>query len=141
MFQVSPSSSSVARSFAAGRRLVIFVAPASLVSTAREAVPAPKRHYDLIEGDASKTLRLFVEQSGVEIVYVVTKVRGVQTNAVRGEFAAREVLHRMLAGTALLLVEDAKTGAITVGRNRLPEPESGSRSLDPKPKGRPTPPQ
>jgi hypothetical protein len=53
---------------------------------------------------------------------------------------AREALHRMLAGTVLMLVEDAKTGAITVGRNHLPELESGSRSLDPKPKGRPAPP-
>jgi iron complex outermembrane receptor protein len=135
-----PFSSNVARSFTAGRQLAIFVALAALVSAAREAAPATKRYYDLAEGDASKTLRLFVEQSGVEIVYVVTKVRGVQTNAVRGELAAREVLHRMLAGTVLMLVEDAKTAAITVVRNQLPEPESDSRSLDPKPNGQPTPP-
>jgi hypothetical protein len=132
-----PFSSHVARSFAAGRRLALFVALATLVAAAREAAPAPKRYYDLAEGDASRTLRFFVEQSGVEIVYVVTKVRGVQTNAVQGELAAREVLHRMLAGTALMFVEDAKTAAITVVRNPPPEPESGSRNLKVRPKSQP----
>jgi hypothetical protein len=114
----------VCRSVDALRRTVVLLVLAALAAIARGAASTALRNYDLAEGDAAKTLRLFVEQSGEEVVYVVTKVRGVQTKAVRGEFAAREVLRRMLAGTGLVFVEDAPSGALMVSRENFSEPEA-----------------
>ncbi|HUR59917.1 MAG TPA: TonB-dependent receptor plug domain-containing protein [Opitutaceae bacterium] len=106
----------VCRSVDRFRRLVILLVLAALVPVARAATPAGRRSYQLAGGDAATTLRQFVEQSGEQVVYLVPKVRGVTTNPVTGEFTAREVLERMLAHTALIIVEDQKTGALLVQR-------------------------
>jgi len=76
-----------------------------------------KKSYSLPAGDAAATLKQFVEQSGEQIVYVVDSVRGVQTKAVSGQLSAREALDQMLAETGLHIVQDQKTGALTVTRN------------------------
>jgi iron complex outermembrane receptor protein len=75
-----------------------------------------RKNYDLAAGDAAETLPQFVRQSGEEIVYMVDRVRGVRTNAVRGEFSSHSALEQMLAGTELKAVADARSGAITVQR-------------------------
>lgn len=107
---------SVCRSVDRFRRLVILLTLAALLPAGRAAAPAGKRSYQLAGGDAATTLRQFVEQSGEQIVYLVPRVRGVTTNPVTGEFTAREVLERMLANTALVIVQDEKTGALLVQR-------------------------
>lgn len=78
------------------------------------AADLAKKSYQLPAGDAAVTLKRFSEQSGEQIVYPVDSVRGVQTNAVSGELTAREALGRMLAGTALVTVQDEKTQALAV---------------------------
>lgn len=98
------------------RRLVLLLALAAFVSVAGAAEVVAKRTYALAAGDAAATLRQFAEQSGEQVVYVVTKVRGVTTNAVRGRFTAREALEQMLARTGLAIVEDSKSGAWLVQR-------------------------
>jgi outer membrane receptor protein involved in Fe transport len=80
------------------------------------AEPVRKR-FRLPGGDAAVTLKRFVDQSGEQVVYLVNSVRGVKTRAVRGEFTAREALNRMLEGTTLAAVQDARTGALSVSRN------------------------
>jgi outer membrane receptor protein involved in Fe transport len=65
-------------------------------------------------GDAAETLRSFSKQSGEQIIFPVEQVRGVKTRAVQGQWTPREALDQMLAGTSLVAVEDAKTGALTV---------------------------
>ncbi len=79
-----------------------------------DSAPELKKMYSLPAGDAAATLKIFVEQSGDQIVYPADQVQGVQTNAVSGEFTAREVLGRMLAGTSLVVVQDEKTGAFAL---------------------------
>jgi len=96
------------------RRFVILTVIATLVSSGR-AAPG-KRVYDIEAGDAVQTLRQFVHQSGEQVIYVVPKVRGVRTNPVRGEYTVREVLQRLLDRTALIVVEDEKTGALIINR-------------------------
>lgn len=98
------------------RRVVILLVLAALLPAVRAATAAVKRHYQLAGGDAATTLRQFVEQSGEQVIYVVPKVRGVKTHSVQGEFTAREVLDRMLANTALIVVKDEKTGALLINR-------------------------
>ena len=131
----------VCRSVNTLRRAIFLLVLAALTSASRGAAPSPVRLYALTEGEASQTLGQFVEQSGEQIVYVVTKVRGVRTNSVRGEYTAREAINKMLTNTALIALQDAKTGALSV-RRVTPEdsaPKSTSESLPP-PATPPTPP-
>lgn len=72
--------------------------------------------YDIPAGEAATTLKQAAKQGGVEIVFPAATVQGVRTVAVKGDFTAREALNRLLAGTELVLVQDEKTGALTVQR-------------------------
>lgn len=82
---------------------------------------ASKKNYDLPAGDATKTLKLFTEQSGEQIVYPVEEVRGVRTNSVRGEYTAREALDAMLARSTLVAVQDPVNGALAVKKKTEPK--------------------
>ncbi len=86
------------------------------------AAAASKQNYDLPAGDAAKTLKLFSEQSGEQIVYPVEEVRGVKTNTVRGEFTAREALDAMLAHSGLVAVQDEGNGALAVKKETENKP-------------------
>ena len=52
---------------------------------------------------------------------MMEKVKGERTNAVTGDYAAREALERMLEGTALSATRDPATGAFVVSRRRTAE--------------------
>ncbi|MCB1104648.1 MAG: TonB-dependent receptor [Opitutaceae bacterium] len=92
-----------------------------LLSAGLACAAAVKKKYDLPGADAAQTLKAFSDQSGEQIVYPVERVKGVQTNAIKGEFTAREALDLMLAGTGLSVVQDDRTGAFTVRRNDPPQ--------------------
>ena len=64
------------------------------LSGARAADPGTKS-FNIPSGDAATTLRLFVEQSGEQIVFLVDHVRGVTTNAVSGEYTPRGALEQI----------------------------------------------
>lgn len=80
-----------------------------------------RKSYDLPRGDAGDTLKRFAAESDRQVIYLVDLVRGVATNAVRGEFTAREALRRMIADTVLVVAEDETTGALMIHR---PSPAS-----------------
>lgn len=80
------------------------------------------RRFALPAAAAEATLEAFSEQADVQIVYLVEDVRGVVTNAVQGEFAVRETLEHMVAGTALRVQRDEKTGAFVIKRDRQSPP-------------------
>lgn len=81
---------------------------------------APKASFRVPAGDAASTLRQFSQQASAPIIYPIDTVRGVTTNPVQGEFTARTALDRMVAGTGLIVAQDASTGALTVGRGAPP---------------------
>lgn len=91
-----------------------------------------KRSFDLPAGDAAKTLRSFSEQSGEQIIFPVEQVRGVRTQAVKGQLSTREALDQMLAGTALVAEEDKVTGAFAVRKGvadpNAPRPASNANA-------------
>lgn len=74
--------------------------------------------------DADAALRAFSRQAGVELVYSIDKVAGVETRAIDGDYSPFDALRRMLAGTPLLAVQDPATGALAVNR-RAEAPASG----------------
>ncbi len=103
------------------------------------AAEAPRKNYDLPGGDAAATLKRFAADSGEQIVFMIDTVRGVKTNAVKGEFTAREVLERMVSNTGLVVVRDDKTGALMINRvvtngrqspDAMPPPQT--RAAEPK---------
>ncbi len=103
---------------------------ALLLLPARAAEPT--KPYDLPAGDAAAMLKQFSEVSGRETLFAASTVRGIQTHAVKGELTADEALARMLDGTGLTAVPDAKTGAFAVKGAVLPNgqraaPRIGSR--------------
>jgi len=104
------------------------------------AAPAEKRTFNLPRGDAAVTLKQFASAAGTPIVYLVDRVRGAATNAVSGEFAPRDALERMLAGSALEAAQDAATGALVVSRKHVaeiaPRPGEVGPVSDPQPQPR-----
>lgn len=80
------------------------------------AADAAPKAFDIPEGDAAVTLKMFVQQSGEQILYPADQVRAVTTHAIRGDFSARAALALMLDRTELVTTQDEKTGAFAVRR-------------------------
>jgi iron complex outermembrane recepter protein len=123
------------------RRVVLLSA---LASAAFASANSAERRFDIPAGDASVSLKLFVEQSGEQLVYLVDHVRGIRTNAVHGTLAARQALAEMLRGTPLRVYEDERSSALVVTRGaerrvRLPTQVASKTSRTP-PEGSATPP-
>lgn len=91
---------------------------------------ARRKHFSIEAGDASVSLVRFVEQSGVQLIYLVDQVRGVKTHAVHGEYDSRDAIERMVAKTALLLLEDRESGALMVQRRDNPQPPDLAKNHD-----------
>lgn len=72
------------------------------------------KRYNVPAGSAATTLKQFSEQSGEQIVYPTDLLRDVQTRAVSGELSARAALEQMLEGSGFVVVQDERTGALTI---------------------------
>lgn len=92
--------------------LVLLTLSLSIASAAEAA----KINFNVPAGEAGKTLKQFAAQAKREILFPTQRLDGVKTNAVQGELTVREGLDRLLAGTDLKTIEDAKTGAFVVQR-------------------------
>jgi outer membrane receptor for ferric coprogen and ferric-rhodotorulic acid len=113
--------------------LVLALAGAALLHAAEEAA---RKTFFLPVGSAEQTLKQFAEQAGRGVVFVVTAVKDVRTNAVQGELAPADALRQMLAGTPLVAEEDAKTGAFAV-RKGAADPNGGRAARSNPPSRRP----
>lgn len=119
------------------RRLVAFAACLLGVVAATRAADAPKKTFAIAAGDAETTLRHFSQQAGVQFIFDSDKVSGVRTAELRGEYAPREALDRMLSGTGLVAVQNEKTGALTLTEKADPRknapraaPTAGDRPVE-----------
>ncbi|MBI2813662.1 MAG: TonB-dependent receptor [Opitutae bacterium] len=72
--------------------------------------------FNVPAGEAIATLKRAAQQAGLEIMFPAELVRGVTTNAVKGDLVPDEAFARMTAGTGIKVVQDEKTGALTVSR-------------------------
>ena len=91
--------------------------------------PAPAAvRLELRAGPAAETLRRFAEASGLEIAFLADDVRGIETPALRTELPPRAALDRLLLGTGLVVIADARTGALLVSR-RAPARPPGRAGL------------
>lgn len=85
-----------------------------------------RRKFDIPAGEADPALRRFASQAGRTVLYSGEAVAGENTAAVRGEYAPREALTRLLAPTRLLARHDERTGAISISRAESPVAEAPS---------------
>lgn len=76
--------------------------------------------FDVPAGAAGRTLRLFAQQSGREIVFSAESIGATTTNAVRGELTPRDALDRVVAGTGLAIGVDEKSGLFSVSKEAAP---------------------
>jgi iron complex outermembrane receptor protein len=83
-----------------------------------DAAEGARRSFALASGRAEETLETFSEQAGVQLVFLLEDVRGAATNPVHGDFAIREALDQLIAGTGLGVKQDGKTGAFVIKRER-----------------------
>ena len=131
-----PLSSSVSFPSARSAWRQILVAGCLILATAAaSAASAAKHAFDLGGDTADRSIKLFSDQSGQQVIVPSTVVAGVRTNAVKGDYTAREALDRLLAGTGLVAAQDEKTGAFAVKKS--PPPGVGS----PTPSGAPAQPR
>ena len=100
-------------------RLVLCVTLSVLAGPAVAADSSEKRFFDLPSAPAAISLKQFISQSGVQLLYVPGEVDEVVTNAVKGRYTASEAVNRLLADTGLVAVE-TRNGAIAVNRVPLP---------------------
>ena len=90
--------------------------------TGAEAV---RRPFALAAGGAEATLEAFSVQADAPVVFPLREVRGVTTNPVHGDFAPREALQRLVAGTGLEVKQNEDTGTFVVRRERPALPPQG----------------
>jgi hypothetical protein len=86
-----------------------------------------RRLYVVPAEDAVVALHKFVEQSGVQVIYLGEQVRGVKTNPVNAHCTAREAVEHMFARTKLSVVEDRETGALMIQRKPAAAPKDSPR--------------
>jgi iron complex outermembrane receptor protein len=93
----------------------------------------PTKSYSIPAGPAETTLKSFADQSGRSVIFSGEKVRGIQTNEVKGELTAEGALDRLLAGTKLSAVPEKSTGGFAVRREasvEIAEKNASSRPGD-----------
>lgn len=86
-----------------------------------------RRLYVVPAEDAVVALHKFVEQSGVQVIYLREQIRGVKTNPVNAHCTAREAVERMFARTNLSVAEDRETGALMIQRKPTAAPKESPR--------------
>ncbi len=110
----------------------------ALLFTTLSLAAAPlKMSFDLPAAPAEQALKKFSAQSGLEVLFVTATAARVTTNAVKGEFTPREAIDRLLAGTALVANEDAKSGAMKISKAADPNALRAAQARSDRPLANP----
>lgn len=72
--------------------------------------------FDIPAGPAEKAIGEFSAQSGFEVLYPSSVIKGLRTPAVKGRMTPREALDALVAGSGLTVVHDEKSGAFALKR-------------------------
>lgn len=108
------------------RRLLSIFVTASWVGAAIAAEPAAMP-FDIPADIAARSLKVFAQQSGSEVIVGSDKDGRVQTRPVKGEMTPPAALDAMLAGTGLVADRHEKTGAYAVRKETETE-KNGPRA-------------
>jgi iron complex outermembrane receptor protein len=106
----------------------------TLAAPAAVAADATKKSFDIPAGDAAATLKQFTTQAGEQLLYSMDAVKGVASNAVKGDMSPRQALDQMFAGTRLSVVQDRSNGALSLVRASDPNvPRAAQATTGPRP--------
>lgn len=108
------------------RFALLFVGLAFAASLAGAAEGA-KKPFDIPAGDALATLKLFIAQSGAQLLYSAEEIEGVRTQAIKGDYLPVSALEAMLFGTRLVVQQDERTG-IQIVRSQPAGPPTGAKA-------------
>src|SRR5258707_4667778 len=75
------------------------------------------RHVEIPAGDLTVALEALIKQTGVEVVYQSSQLKGLRTKGVSGDFAPADAITKLLAGTPLQLQTDS-SGAMLIASPR-----------------------
>lgn len=89
---------------------------ATLAAVALSAADGPRLRYDLPAGDALDAVRQLAQLSGAKIRFNESDLKGVRTNAIRGELTLQQAMQRLLADTNLWFGIGVANGEIQVHR-------------------------
>lgn len=119
------------RAASAWTRVAIAIACSLLLTLAAQAAESAKKHFDLPADAAENALKRLSTQSGVSVLFATEMTAETRTREVRGEFTPLEAANQMLAGTNLVAVQDARTGALMI--NRAPSEPAKKKRREPHP--------
>src|SRR6185312_3195723 len=87
---------------------------------------AQQRDFDVPTQEATKAVPEFARQAGVKIIASGSALRGVKTQAIKGQIDTRAALARMLDGTGLVVASD--DGKIITLKKAAQSPQSGAEA-------------
>ena len=96
--------------------------------SAQSAGSVSQRSFDIPALPLNEALRLFMQQSGIQISYASSDGANIRTSAIKGSFAPAAALSQLLAGTGLTYRFTAPTSAIL---EPAPSTENGAVQLGP----------
>lgn len=105
------------------RRRISFVA-LLMIFCAASLLANEQKAFDIPSGSAENTLRQFTTQSGTEVIYVASAVRGVKTAKLKGNYAPIEALRLLLEATPLVFTQDNRGQTFIVSRRSNPQDKS-----------------
>lgn len=105
------------------RKTILGCGTAILVLTLATGALAQQRRFDVPAQDATQAVPEFARQAGLQIIAPGSQLRGIRTQAVRGDHDVRAALTAMLRGTGLIVASDngsvitlRRTASIPQGR-------------------------
>lgn len=87
---------------------------------------AQQRDFDVPTQEATKAVPEFARQAGVQIIASGSELRGVKTQAIKGQIDTRAALARMLEGTDLVVASD--DGKIITLKKAVQSPQNGAEA-------------
>lgn len=108
------------------RSIVRFLSllPCILIACSALAADSDKKEFDLEPDVAAVSLKVFAQQSGVEVLIPGDLGQGTRTQAVKGQMTPRQAIDAMLAGTGLVADLDQKNGVFAVKKEPQPDPNA-----------------
>jgi hypothetical protein len=102
------------------RGLPVGAALSLVVSSFAEDREEVKKSFKLPEGNAARTLKQAARQGRVDIVFSADVVKGVRTQAIKGEYTPSEAFNLMLKDSLFVAVKHRKSGIYLIENRELP---------------------
>lgn len=105
----------------------VFAATLGLaVPTELRAQTANVASFDIAEQPLSAALKLFAEQSGMQLLYRQESVSGLTVRPIKGQFDKRQALQKMLGNADLEVIYSSENAATIRPRGREPASQEGN---------------